>query len=240
MARRTKKKSPKIPKIQREQERMDEAAQSKLVDQVAEILRREVDARLGPDATYEQRRDAEAELMGKVLWKREEDALRESATTVDEVEIAGKRYRRLEQPSSATYHGRWGKHCIEEPLYREVGVRNGPTIKPLEVRVGVIAGRLTPDFARIVGELSAEGNSREIERTMQVVGMRPPSRAVVEKRTKLMATEVAEQVGELEAASRAVEHLPAEVASISCGLDRFSVRMAEPAPARERKSRKTA
>ena len=202
MARRIGKKKPKS---QREQQPAREADDSKIVDQVAEILRREVDSRLGPDATYEQRRDAEAELMRKILWKREDDDLRESATSVDEVEIGGKRYRRLEQPSSATYHGRWGKHSIEEPLYREVGVHNGPTIKPLEVRIGVIARRLTPDFARIVGELSADGNSREVERTMQAVGMRPPSRAVLEKRTKLMAKEVAEQVADLEAASRAAE-----------------------------------
>jgi hypothetical protein len=52
--------------------------------------------------------------------------------------------------------------------------------------------------------------------------------------------EVAEQVADLEAVSRTVEQLPAEVASISCGLDRFSVRMAELAPARTAKRRKRA
>jgi hypothetical protein len=29
-----------------------------------------------------------------------------------------------------------GSHRIEEALYREVGVYNGPTIKPIELRVG--------------------------------------------------------------------------------------------------------
>lgn len=229
MADRTRKKKSKTTKRRREAQ--DEAAESKLVDQVAEMLRREVDARLGPDATYEQRRDAEAELMRKILWKREDDDLRESATDVDVIDIAGRRYKRLAQPSSATYHGRWGRHTIEESLYRELGVRNGPTIKPLEVRVGMIGRTLTPDFARIVGELSADGNSREVEKTLLVVGMRPPSRSVLEKRVKLMATEVAERAADLEAASRAAERLATEVASVSCGLDRFSVRMAEPASA---------
>jgi hypothetical protein len=59
--------------------------------------------------------------------------------------------------------------------------------------------------------------------------MRPPSRAVLEKRIKLVAGEVAERAEELEAASRATAEIPAEVASVSCGLDRFAVRMAEPA-----------
>ncbi len=45
-----------------------------------------------------------------------------------------------------------GSHPIDEALYRGVGTRNGPTIKPIEVRVGMIE-HMTPDMARIVGEL---------------------------------------------------------------------------------------
>lgn len=225
MAGRKRNKRPSKPNPKPEEERQNE-----LVDKLAEMLRREVD-KLGPDATYEQRRDLEAELMRKILWKREDDDLHESATNADEVAIGGKRYRRLQQRSSATYHGRWGPHTIDEPLYREVGVHNGATIKPLELRVGIIAKRLTPDLARIAGELNADENSRQLARILRVVGMRPPSRAVLEKRVKRMSEDVAEQVEELESASRAGEQLPDAVASISSGLDRFSVRMAEPASA---------
>lgn len=227
MPRGPRKKSPSKPSKQIPKD--EDTRQNELVDRLAETLRREVDARLGPDATYEQRRDLEAELMRTVLWKREDDDLRDAVTNDASVEVDGKHYSRLKQRSSATYHGRWGSHVLVEPLYREVGVRNGPTLKPLEKRVGIVAKRLTPDFARIVGELSADNNSRELERVLRVVGMRPPSRSVLEQRVKLMADEVSEQVEELEAASRTVEQLPTDVASISCGIDRFSVRMAEPA-----------
>jgi hypothetical protein len=206
-----------------------EEEKGELVVKIVDMLRREVDETLGPDATYEQRRDLEAELMRKVLWKREEDDLKSSATDADEVEFDGTRYRRMRQPSSATYHGRWGSHTVEEPLYREVGVRNGPTIKPLELRVGIVAKRLTPDLARIAGELYADDNSRRLEQILTAVGMRPPSRAVLEKRLNLVAQEVAERAEELEAASRTATRISAEVASVSCGLDRFAVRMAEPA-----------
>jgi hypothetical protein len=96
------------------------------------------------------------------------------------VDIDGRRYRRLKQASSATYFGRWGPHEIEEALYREVGVHNGLTIKPIEVRAGIVARRMTPDLARIVGELSADGNSRQIEVTMRTTGMVPPSRSFLE------------------------------------------------------------
>lgn len=204
-------------KKKREEEHKDE-----LVDKIVGMLRREVDETLGPDATYEQRRDLEAELMRKILWKREDEDLKGAATDADEVEFDGTRYRRMQQRSLATYHGRWGPHTVEEPLYRKVGVRNGPTIKPIELRVGIVGERLTPDLARIAGELYADDNSRRLERILTAVGIRPPSRAVLEKRIKLVAEEIAERAEELEAT-------PAEVASVSCGLDRFAVRMAEPA-----------
>jgi len=215
----------------------EEAQEDELVDKVVEMLRREVEATLGPDATYEQRRDLEAGLMRKILWKREDEDLKGSATDAAEVEIDGKRYGRLRQRSSATYHGRWGAHTVEEPLYREVGIRNGPTIKPMELRVGIVAERLTPDLARIAGELNADDNSRRLERILTTVGMRPPSRAVLEKRVKLLAEDVAERVEDLEAASRAAEQVLDEVASVSCGLDRFAVRMAEPASAQTLETR---
>lgn len=203
-----------------------------LVRKLAELIKQRTDE-LGPDATYEQRRDAEADLMRDVLWRREEEDLKASVSTAAVVEVDGREYGRLSQPSSATYHGRWGPHRIEEALYRERGVRNGPTIKPLELRVGMIAGRLTPDFARIAGELSADANSRELEGILRAVGMRPSSRSLIERRLKLMAAEIVERVEELESASRSAESLPAGIASISCGLDRFSVRMAEEVDAEE-------
>jgi hypothetical protein len=37
----------------------------------------------------------------------------------------------------------------QEPLYREAGVRNGRTVKPIELCLGIIE-HMTPDMARIV------------------------------------------------------------------------------------------
>ena len=60
------------------------------------------------------------------------------------------------------------------------------------------------------------------------VGLAPPSRAFLAKRAQMMAGELAAKVEQLEAEARAVEPVPAEIASVSCGMDRMSVRMAEP------------
>jgi hypothetical protein len=204
------------------------AQSKKRIEKLAEIVRREVRSRLGPDATFEQRRDAAAAVMTEALWKDEDQELRESTTDDEEIDVDDKRYRRLGQRSSATYYGRWGPHAIEEPLYREVGVHDGPTVKPLEVRMGMIARHMTPDLARIVGELSAHGSSREVEQTMRATGLVPPSRAFLEKRVKCLAGEIAQQAEQLEEAARSAEPPSSEIAAMSCGMDRMAVRMSEP------------
>jgi hypothetical protein len=198
------------------------------IEQVVRMIRREVREKLGPDSTFEQRRDAAADLMKDALWKDEDEDLDGLRTNAEEIEVEGRRYRRLAQPSSATYYGRWGEHKVEEPLYREVGKHNGPTIKPIELRVGMIARHMTPDMARIVGELGADCSSRQLQKTLRTVGLVPPSRAVLERRFKQMAAEIADEIEVLEERARQGVAVPQHVAAISCGMDRFSVRMSEP------------
>lgn len=199
---------------------------SEVARRIAELIEREVHAQLGPDATFEQQQDAAVALSSDALWLTTDNRLRGAITTADEIEVEGSCYRRLEQPSSAIYHSRWGDHHIEEPLYRQVGVHNGPTLKPLELRVGIVE-KMTPEMARIVGELSAEVGSRGVTKTLRVTGLVPPSRAFIAKRTTAMAVEIATEVEALEQAARDAEPAPAGVGSVSCGMDRMAVRMSE-------------
>lgn len=199
---------------------------TKLVERMVEELRRARRERGDPTATFEQRRDDAFEIMQDVLWKDEDRDLRESVTDADEVDVDGKKFRRLEQASSATYFGRFGAHHVEEALYREVGVHNGPTIKPIELRVGIVE-KMTPDMARIVGRLTADHNSRALDRTLVAVGYVPPSRAFLQDHVTRIGIEVADAAAELEQASRDSEAPPRGVASVSCGLDRMAVRMSE-------------
>ena len=211
------------------------------LQKLLELLEQEVREQTGEGSTLEERNDAAFDVVKGVLWRREDEDLRGAVTTAVAVGVEGTRYGRLDQASSATYYGRWGGHAIEEALYREVGVRNGPTIKPIELKTGMIARHMTPDLARVLGELCADRSSREVERTMRATGMVPPGRAFIEKRMKQLAGEIAEEVEELEEAARSATPVTAGIAAVSCGLDRFSVRMSEPveeveapAPARRR------
>lgn len=195
---------------------------------LVELLEEEVREQTGQESTLEERNDAALNVVKDVLWRREDNDLRSAVTVAAEVEVEGTRYVRLNQASSAPYYGRWGSHEIEEALYRELGAHNGPTIKPLELKAGMVARHMTPDLARVMGELFADRSSREVERTMRATGMVPPARAFIEKRMKQVAGEIADQCETLEEAARAAVPVPKKVASVSCGLDRFSVRMSEP------------
>ena len=115
-----------------------------------------------------------------------------------------------------------------ESLYRKVGMHNGATIKPIERRAGIIE-HMTPDMACLVGALGACHSSREVERTLWRTGHVPPGRAFLEKRGSKVAQGVATDIATLEAAARKAETIPEDVGSVSCGLDRMSVRVSEPA-----------
>jgi hypothetical protein len=203
-------------------------ARERSVQELAAMIDREVQRRLGPNSTFEQRNNMAAEIMREGLHRREGDDLRGMKTDEEEVDEEDGRWRRLEQSSSATYFGRWGPHEIAEPLYRKVGVHNGPTMKPIERRVGIIE-HMTPDMASIVGALGACHSSREVERILERTGLVPPGRAFLDKRGSRLAQGIAADAAALEVAARANETIPAEVASVSCGLDRLSVRVNEPA-----------
>ena len=145
---------------------------SDVVRRITEAIRREVREKLGPNSTFEQRRDAAAAMASDSLWLDTDQDLREAITTAEEIEVDGRRYRPLAQASSATYHGRWGSHHIEEALYREVGVHNGPTIKPIELRVGIVEHSL--------GTFNCEDHGRYLLRGASVMAP-PPLRGTGEQ-----------------------------------------------------------
>ena len=76
---------------------------NKIVGKVVDWIREEVKRRYGSELTFEQRRDAAVVVTNDSLWLDEERDLQSLVTHADEVEVEGKRYRRLKQPSSAEY-----------------------------------------------------------------------------------------------------------------------------------------
>lgn len=179
-------------------------------------------------------------VVADVMWLWEQERLEQAVTDVSRIEVDGLVYRALKQPSNGVYHGLYGGHVIEEPLYRLEGVRNGPTVRPLDRVVGVVSGSLLPDLAQHLGRESTCATSREVEKSLQRLGFRPPSRATIQKRTGALFASMDDTIDILEEEVRAEERLDFELWGISCGLDRFAVRMDEDLPDGEAREAKLA
>ncbi len=65
------------------------------------------------------------DVVGDILGLGEEQQLEDARTHAPLVEVGGERYCRVEQERDpeTIYHGLWGSHRIEAPLYRLAGMR---------------------------------------------------------------------------------------------------------------------
>jgi hypothetical protein len=201
--------------------------QDKRIQLISELLREAAEERVSSSASFEDHQTARKQVMAAAMYLAEGAHLQELVVDEKHVEVEGVVYRRLSQQSSASYHGLWGTHVIHEQLYRDTRERGGPTIKPLELRVGMI-GAMLPDCARLVGRMASIETSREIWDSLVAHGYRPPSRAFIEKHIAQMVSGL--DVAALEAEAREKAPLAGPIAAVSCGMDRMAIRMNEPQP----------
>ena len=211
----------RIPRIDRTDEELELLA--KLIGRIAD--------KRSHGETWMERSKSAWSVLADAMWLREEKRLEAACTDAPRIVIDGEPYERLQQDSTCLFHGLWGAHVVEEPLYRREGVRNGPTIHPLHAVVGIVDGALLPDLALAAGGLAAVQTSREVEITLERLGFRPPSRTTIKNRLDGLFDDMATTVRELEEKVRSEEgELDFELGSISCGLDRFATRMRETLP----------
>lgn len=144
-----------------------------------------------------------------------------------QVLIDGKLYSRVGR-YEATYKTRQGPVEVERSLYREVGVRNGPTVDPVSLRVGAVEDGWLPEAACAMAHLMACGTSREADSTAQALGRLPYSRSSFERVGHAVGALYGSQRPRVEAALIQALQVPAEAHSASVSLDRVSVPMEEP------------
>lgn len=198
----------------------------------AEAIADRVFAVLGDDPTksFESFQDAILMALRQIGAVVERRGLEARVTRAGMVEHDGVTYAPLSQGSAVRCFGLWGAYRIEEALYREVGVHNGATLKPLTKRVGLICESMTPGLAARLGWMTALMTSREAHRCLSELGIGSASRATIETHVHDFGVEMAEQVLALEEAARKDESVPAGVVSMSCGLDRKAIPMWEERP----------
>lgn len=143
----------------------------------------------------------------------------------DEVRVDGDTYRRHAR-GTRRYHTLCGAIEVPRDIYRLVGVHNGPTVVPLELEAGIVENA-TPALAFSVVQGFAERPLRHYEAEMAAAHRSVPSRSTLERIGKRIGVRVREALPLVEPIVRASEVVPAEAYSMSIGLDRTTVPMAE-------------
>ena len=188
-------------------------------------------------------RDAERRvrsLAGAVERAATASVLEQYEIDAEQVVHDGRIWRRMKEASAATYHGMAGPMRVERRLYRQIGVRNGPTIVPLELRAGIVESLLTPEAAQSTADLMQKMTSREAEDTAGRLGVLGLSRTTMARTAEAMGRRWEEDRLAAEDHLLATLEVPQQAASVSVSVDRVSVPMEEPRPRRPGKPGKDA
>ena len=211
-------------------------------EDLAHALRRAVDAQVGAEASFADREAAALALANEATRGFLQDDLEGiAARHGTEVEVDGRIYRR-HAPGTVRYFTLCGALDLERWTYREVGVRNGPTIVPLDLEAGVVA-QATPALGFRVALGYAKDHMRSCEEDMRADHLCPPSRSTLERLAKAIGRQAKRVAPRVEPRLRRVERVPDGAVALSLGLDRTSVPMEEAigageAPATRRKPRR--
>ena len=154
-------------------------------------------------------------------------ALLAHAPSAHVVEVEGRQYRRRE-PGVGTYLGLRGLTTITRHLYREVGVRNGPAVVPVDLRAGIVDGRWAPLAAAAAGHLLQDEPSRDAVKTCEALRVMPYSRCSLDRGGNRLGARWGEIRPEAEDKLAAGFAVPAEATTVSAYFDRVTVPMEEP------------
>ena len=201
-------------------------------EEVADALGVAIDAAGGADASFEAREAAALALTNeatRLFLERELLAIADGHGT--HVEVDGVIYQRHE-PGIVRYFTLCGAVDIERWTYRAMGVRNGPTLVPLDLDAGLVE-RTTPALGFRIALGYAKDHMRSCAEDMTADHRCPPSRSTLERVAKAIGTAATRVAPRIEPRLRRAERVPDGAVAISLGLDRTSVPMEEDVPAGE-------
>lgn len=160
----------------------------------------------------------EAEAIGCMLSAMDMDA--------PGIRVDGRVYKNLgRQPK--TYRTLAGEVTIERHVYRAVDVRNGPTLDPIAVRVGMVGDAWLPAAAKAVAHGLALTTSREAAQMAEQMCRLPYSRSTFERVGHLVGDLYRARNTEIEEILASRFEVPQEACSVSVSIDRTSVPMEE-------------
>jgi hypothetical protein len=139
--------------------------------------------------------------------------------------IDGVQYKRHEI-GAVEYHSLCGSMKIERYTYRQAGVRNGPTVVPMELAAGLME-RATPALAFRAALGDAQCPGRQWEEQLRASHRRPPSRSTLERIAKKIGETVRKAAPEILPVVRGEEKIHEDAVALSIGLDRTTIPMEE-------------
>lgn len=146
------------------------------------------------------------------------------------IEVNGETYKRLPVSATVEYLSLPGSVEVVRPLYRKVGVHNGPTVDPIALRCGLVEGRLTPAAAVAFAHLAQAVPSREGADLCASLGVLPYSRSAHHRNGVVVGAAWDEYAPEVQLDLVEAMTIPEETASVSVSVDRVSLPMAEDRP----------
>lgn len=211
------------------------------VTKAAKLLRKAVEQVLPKTATFAERESAWLAAGSEAMRLGLEAELQAISDGLGaEVLVDGVRYRRHLEGKPG-YHSLCGPLSVGRFSFRAVGVRNGPTVIPLDLIAGLVENA-TPALAFDVAQGFAKQEMRSHREDLVAAHRVPPSRTTLERIAQRVGDAAVAARPRVEAYVRRDEALPKEARALSLGLDRVAVPMEEPRPAsappRPRKSKK--
>ena len=200
--------------------------------ELARALRLAIDVQVGADAPFAEREVAALALTNEATRLfLQSDLLAIADRHGAQVEVDGVIYQRHE-PGTVRYYTLCGALDLERWTYREIGVRNGPTIVPLELAAGLVE-HTSPALGVRIALGYAKDHMRSAEEDMQADHRCPPSRSTLERVAKAIGTEATRVAPRIAPRLRREERVPDGAVAIALGLDRTAVPMEEDVPAGE-------
>jgi hypothetical protein len=145
------------------------------------------------------------------------------------VVIGGKRCAKVGRYET-TFRTLEGPVKVTRALYRERGVRNGPTMDAVSARLGAVADGWTPEAAKAMAFLHQQAPSREAETLAQQLHRLPYSRSSFERIGHVVGTLHSVVRDTVEDALMRELRVPRSAMVVSVSLDRVSVPMEEAKP----------
>jgi hypothetical protein len=154
-----------------------------------------------------------------------QQVLRAADVDAPRIRIGGREFFRAYR-GETEYASAVGPLRVERTLYRER--RNGPTVDPVAIKLGLVAKTWLPGAAAQMAALLATGPSREATKLAADLGRLPYSRSSFERVGHAVAECYVERYADIDDALIADYELPPTVAGLALSLDRVSVPMEEP------------